>query len=253
MTRPQWTLKLACPPVAGFPLEKILCLFLGQCSRGHGVPLQSSPPFRTVVLLPSPAPWLECWAPSIPYLMEESCLSNAVPLHEGPCRQMKTWALILTPRQLCKGPPCSSINRGLCGHSTEAQILPGLIPLLSLLSQVLILTAPLIHSADWSLHQSLLPGEQARQCFPTAARDVCFSHPSHTTWMPVGDQIYIWAESSLKTPEHKETGPPSHSQDTPLFPSATPAHSSRNVFTSLLRHPVRITIQIDENSLFGPK
>lgn len=80
--------------------------------------------------------------------MEESRLNNAVPLPEGPCREMKTWALVLTPRQLCEGPPYSSINRGLCGHSTEAQILPGLIPLLSPLSQVLILRAPLIYSAD---------------------------------------------------------------------------------------------------------
>lgn len=71
----------------------------------------------------------------------------------------------------------------------EAQILLASF-LLSLLSQVLILTTPntlsrLIspsESASWGAGQAMLS---------TAVRDVCFSHPSHTTWMPVGDQIYI--------------------------------------------------------------
>lgn len=82
--------------------------------------------------------------------MEESRLNNDVPLTGGPCRDMKTWALALSPDTSAKvisAPELPTGNRGLRGDCTVAQVIPCLIQLVSLLSQVLILREPLINSA----------------------------------------------------------------------------------------------------------
>ena len=129
------------------------------------------------------------WQPSALHLMGKSYLSKGVPLYwghpclmTGRCRDMKTWARVLTPDNL-PGNPSSraphTINGGLCWDHTVAQIMPCLILLLPPLSQVLILRAPLINSANDSF--SLLPRGHGGQHSLTSGVRVPFSRWSFNT------------------------------------------------------------------------